>query len=363
MQLEDYHFTTTEEERAQRRSQRIAARRQRRRVRRRALLLRALPVLGLLLLAAGAIRWSLFREQQIPDGPAPAPQSVPIPPAGEPEPEPQPERFAPVSSAATAVLTEEIGSGYAVLIDLEAGTVLAEKNAREAVSPASMTKILTLLTAAEAIGDWDARGLITTEITDYCFRNDCSTAGFLAGEEPVLRDLLYGTILPSGADAALALAEAAAGSQEAFVELMNRKAEELGTGAHFTNCVGVYDPENLCSVYDMAVILQAALENEVCREVLGRRTYEIPASELREDPLELSNWFLRRIEDHMPESMEIAGGKTGFVNEAGNCAASCARGPDGRRYLCVTAQGGGIWPCIFDHVALYRMAVEGDSEA
>ena len=137
----------------------------------------------------------------------------------------------------------------------EAGTVQAEKGAREAVSPASMTKILTLLVAVETIENWEGSGLITQEISDYCFRNNCSMAGFLTGEEPGLRDLLYGTILPSGADAAMALADAAAGSQEAFVALMNRRAEELGTSAHFANCVGIYDPENLCSVYDMAVIL------------------------------------------------------------------------------------------------------------
>lgn len=357
-----YHFTTTEEERAARRVQRTAARKQRRRARRRAALLRTLPVAALALLAAGVLVWALGRKTGTRDLDQPA-AAAQIPPAGEPEPDPEPEPsyepLAAEASTATVRLGEDFGSGYAVLIDVEAGTVLAEKGAWTSVSPASMTKILTILVAAEQLTDLDATGTITQEITGYCLENDCSMAGFWPGEEPSLRDLFYGTILPSGAEAALALAECAAGSHEAFVELMNEKALELGTSARFTNCVGLYAPDNRCSVYDMAVILKAAWDNDFCREVLSRKTYDIPASELREDPLNLSNWFIRRIEDHMPEGMEILGAKTGFINEAGNCAASCAQGPDGKLYICVTAQGTGIWPCIFDHVALYESVCGG----
>ena len=88
--------------------------------------------------------------------------------------------------------------------------------------------------------------------------------------------LFYGTILSSGADAALGLATYVAGSQEAFVALMNEKLEELGIAdtAHFTNCVGLYDEAHKCTVSDMAVILEAAMDNDLCREVLGARTYE-----------------------------------------------------------------------------------------
>ena len=348
-----HHFKTTEEERASRRAQRTAARKQRQRARRRAMLLRTLPAAALVLLAAGELLWFLSGETVTEEPGLPADLNE-IPPAGEPDPE----SYVPLSaqaSSATVHLGEDFGSGYAILIDVEAGTVLAEKDAWTSVSPASMTKILTLLTAAEQIENLDASGVITPEITAYCLENDCSMAGFWSGEEPSIRDLFYGTILPSGAEAALALADCAAGSHEAFVELMNEKARELGTSAHFTNCVGLYSPDNRCSVYDIAVILKAAMDNDFCRDVLTQKTYDIPASPLREDPLLLSNWFIRRIEDHMPEGMEILGAKTGYIIESGNCAASFARGPDGSLYICVTAMGGGIWPCIFDHVALYEM--------
>ena len=169
-------------------------------------------------------------------------------------------------------------------------------------------------------------------------------------------DLFYGTILPSGADAAVTLAEYTAGSHAAFVKLMNQKAEELGIAetARFANCVGLYDEQNVCTVYDMAVILKAAMENPLCQIVLGLRTYDIPASELHPEGISLSNWFIRRIEDHMPAGAVIQGAKTGFISQAGSCAASLARDASGRACLCVTAQAGSAWQCIFDHAALYE---------
>ena len=88
-------------------------------------------------------------------------------------------------------------------------------------------------------------------------------------------------IVSSGADASLGLAALSAGSQEAFVERMNEKAAELGLsdGAHFTNCVGLYDPEHRCTARDMALILGAAMENKVCREILTTKHYHTAATE------------------------------------------------------------------------------------
>ena len=354
--MDTQYFTSTEEERTARRAQRTAARRQREKARRRAMLLRSLPLALLGVLALSLLTWALVRNdsQPPPEPEAPAARLSDIPPAGEPEPEPEPP-FSASANASTVQLEEETGSGFAILLDVEDGTILAEKNARQPVSPASMTKIMTLLVAAERLESLEDTAAISHETLAYCLANDCSMAGFCEGEEVPLRDLLLGTILPSGAEAALTLAEYVAGSHAKFVTLMNEKADSLGLEARFANCVGLYDPGNVSSVYDMAVILEAAMENELCWEILTQRTCELPAREPREDPLELSNWFIRRIEDHMPGGVEILGAKTGFVNESGNCAASFARGLDGRLYICVTAQGTGIWPCIFDHVALYGM--------
>ena len=135
--------------------------------------------------------------------------------------------------------------------------------------------------AAEHITDADDRFEITRDITDYSYTNKCSSMGFEVGEKVTVRDLFYGTVLPSGADAALGLAVYVAGSQDDFVALMNQKLEELGLSesSHFTNCVGLYDENHYSTVYDMAVILKAACDNSFCREVLSAHTYTSSATE------------------------------------------------------------------------------------
>lgn len=260
-------------------------------------------------------------------------------------------------NADTVGFEEAVISKYGVLIDVENASVLAQRAGFERMNPASMTKVLTLLVAAEHLSaeDLDATVPITIDITDYCYVNECSITGYELNEETTVRDLFYGTILPSGADASLALAKYVAGSHEAFVELMNEKVVELGLAGstHFTNCVGLYAEDHYTTAYDMAVILKAAADSPFCREVLSARSYTTTATQEHPEGLLISNWFLRRIEDKDTHG-EVLCGKTGFVDEAGNCAASLARGRDGKEYICVTAGSSGIWKCIADQVALYQ---------
>ena len=228
----------------------------------------------------------------------------------------------------------------------------------ERMNPASMTKILTVLVAAEELGDptkkLDDTFTITLDITDYSYVNQCSIAGFDRDETVTVRDLFYGTILPSGADAAVGLAVYVAGSQEAFVELMNRKLEQLGLAdtAHVTNCVGLYDEDHYCTVYDMAVILRAALANDFCREVLSAHTYTTSPTEQHPEGITISNWFRRRIEDK-DTGGEVVCGKTGYVVQSDHCAASYFEDKDGKGYVCVTAGASSPWRCIYDQVELY----------
>ena len=257
-----------------------------------------------------------------------------------------------------AEIPEEVGSSYALLVDVDNGTVVAGRDYDTQMNPASMTKILTLLVAAENIDlsklDTDTEE-ITQEIANYVWQNQMSQVGWQIGDTPTIRSLLYGTILPSGADAAQALAIYTAGSEEAFVELMNEKLAELGISdtAHFTNAVGAYDEDHYCTALDMATILRAAIDNELCREVLSCHYYEVPPSGGEESQaIGISNWFLRRIEDKDTHG-EVVCAKTGYVGEAGFCCASYQESDDGGRYICVTADGAGIWPCIYDHVDIY----------
>lgn len=261
----------------------------------------------------------------------------------------------------TLELEDKLASGddfyskYAVLIDLDSKSILAQKGYKERINPASMTKILTVLVAAEHVEDLDDTLTITLDITDYGFRHKCSSAGFAKDETVTVRDLFYGTILPSGADAAVGLATYVSGSQEAFVELMNEKLKELGLSetSHFTNCVGVFDEEHYSTVYDIAMILEAAMDNELCREFLSAHIYTTSKTKQHPEGIELSNWFLRRIEDK-DSGGEVVYAKTGYVEQSGSCAASYAQGKDGKGYVCVTVNANSPWRCIYDHSGLYK---------
>ncbi|MCI2059042.1 MAG: D-alanyl-D-alanine carboxypeptidase [Oscillibacter sp.] len=337
-------------ERAERRRQRELARRERRRLRRRRRLKTA-AVWLLAVLTAGALTVAGTRLARGRGKPA-APSASAPPAASAPEPETP---WSVSEAADTLALGQELDSGYAAVVDADTGQILAEKDARTAVCPASMTKILTVLVAAEHVTDLDAVFTVPIEITDFCFSHDCSAVGFSVGERVSVRDLFYGTVLPSGADAAMSLAAYTAGSQETFVEWMNEKAAELGlsSAAHFTNCVGIYDPQHTCTVLDMAVILRAAEQNALCRQVLSAHTYTTSATAEHPQGIPLSNWFLRRIEDKDAGSFTVEGAKTGYVTQSGSCAASYGES-GGRALLCVTAKASSAWRCIYDHAALYK---------
>lgn len=312
---------------------------------------------------------------------------------------------------ANPVETQQITSKYMVLIDLSDDSIVAKRDSDIVINPASMTKILTVLTATDMIEDLDDTYVITQEEIHYAYAHDCSAVGFLEGETVTVRDLVYGTIVCSGADAAIGLANYCCGSQEAFVEKMNEKVEdlELSATAHFTNVVGIYDENLHCTMEDMAVILSTAIQNDLCRDVLSTRIYtttpdpsllpdktevkstetgtanDVPAAneatseantddgqtlntetgETTEDEIpeslllvattgiEISNWFMRRIEDKQTGG-EVLGAKTGYVSNAGSCAASYYKSASGKEYVCVTGDTYSSWRCIYDHVGIYR---------
>lgn len=263
--------------------------------------------------------------------------------------------FVPVENDSTKMISSEINSQNAILVDYNNSIISAKKNAEDIINPASMTKVLTILVAAKHIENLDDTFTITQEIADYCYKNDCSTAGFDVGETVSVKDLFYGAILPSGGEAALSLATYVSGSQDAFVEMMNEEIKELGISdtAHFTNCIGIYDKNHYCTVYDLAIIMKAVIDNEFCKEVLSTHTYTTCKTKEHPDGIIISNWFLRRIEDK-DSGGEVLGGKTGYVVQSKNCAVSFAKGNDGKEFICVTAGANSGWRCIYDHVTLYK---------
>lgn len=251
-------------------------------------------------------------------------------------------------------LKPEVNANFAILIDADAGLVVAEKNGSAKMYPASMTKVMTLLVACEHITDLNEKLEITQDIVDYVKKEGASNCGFKAGEQVTMLDLLYGLILPSGADAALALVRRIAGSEEQFVALMNQKAQQLGISAttHFTNCTGLYNDNHYSTAEDMAIIMRAASQNSVAATILTTRSYTTQANNKRTTGLSFSNLFLKRI-DTQTTGGQVNFAKTGYVAKAGNCAVSYFTAASGRHYICVTGKTSGAWNVVTAHAALY----------
>lgn len=363
--------------------------------------LAALLVLAMVALVAGAafllkhyvVDELLPREQTVqpqelapeppaqPSNPEPAEPETPDLPAEEPADEPvaetpeepvevvpaddpaEPEEDTPDTPAAASLSTEtdatqtldlELYSEHAILIDLETNTVIAEKDPDAKIYPASMTKVMTALVACEQITDWDATFTMTQAIIDPLFLSDATMAGFVNGEEVSMTDLVYGALLPSGAEATEALAQTIAGSTEGFVALMNEKAAELGlTNTHFVNDSGLHDENHYTTVREMAVILEAAMANERCRAALSAVSYTSAPTTQNPEGVAMINKFLYRIGQYKLGDAVVEGAKTGFTSQAMNCCASFGIAANGKPVVCVTAHAWTGDFCVEDHVALY----------
>lgn len=290
-----------------------------------------------------------------------------------PEPEPEIKNMLPVtverpdlfegykvdaSSADVSITEEEVQSQYASLINATTGKVLVTRNGNDRMNPASMTKVMTALVACEHITDLNEKFTVTVEDTDFAYVHDLSCAGFEAGETVPIKDILYGAIMPSGGECCHALERFVAGSEEEFIGMMNDKVAELGlSGTHFTNSAGLFGDDHYTTLYDISMIMKAAVENDICREVLHEHLHVTTPTEQHPEGLELSNWFMRRIEDKYSKT-EVMGAKTGYVVQSGNCAVSYTIGDDGTVYICATGNAHSAWRAIFDHVALYEKYVQ-----
>ena len=310
-------------------------------------------------------------EQPEPETPAAEPEADTLPesetePAQDAPEESEPEEtpaqedpgektYTPASvTDATKTLDLELYSENALLIDLESNTVLVQKNADARIYPASMTKVMTVLVAAEHIENWDETFTMTQSIIDPLFLADASMAGFVHGEEVSMTELLYGAVLPSGAEATQALAIVTAGSEEAFAALMNEKAQELGLqDTHFVDASGLHDENHYTTLSDMAIIMQAALDNPHCREVLTSVNHTSPATTQNPEGVAMTNRFLYRIRPQQTGNVDIQAAKTGYTAQAMNCCVSYGIMENGRAAICVTAHAWTGDYCIADHLALY----------
>ena len=228
-------------------------------------------------------------------------------------------------------------SPYAILLDGESGSVLASKKGDEKIFPASMVKMMTVLTAIRSISDLDATTTMSADFYDELYAQDASRAGFEPGEEAKLRDLLYGALLPSGAECCMQLAIEAAGSEGAFVELMNQNALDMGlVQTHFTNATGLHSEDQYSTPHEIGEILRTALKNKTFYQVFTTHSYTVQPTAVHPDGFTFWSSLFKNITDDSVNGGKLMGGKTGYTDEAGHCLASMAE-INGKEYILVTA--------------------------
>lgn len=226
----------------------------------------------------------------------------------------------------------------AVVMDIDSGAFLYSKNVDAAKYPASITKIMTALLALENCSLHERVTFSKNAI--YGIERNSSHIGIRPGEILSMEECLYGMMLASANEVCLAVAEHVAGSVDAFVEMMNQKAMELGcTNTHFTNPNGLPDEQHYTTAHDMALIAQAAYKNSTFRTICQTEVSHIPTTNMCGE----ERWFQnhhKMLLDGEYHYDGCTGGKTGYTQAALNTLVTYAERDD-RRLLCVTFRTNG----------------------
>ena len=223
----------------------------------------------------------------------------------------------------------------ALLYDLGSDTIIFAQNADERLFPASLTKVMTCLMTIEMQPDLDAMVTVTRAgLKDM--EPGGSNVALKVDEQISVRDLLYCLMVKSGNDAASVLAVQNSGSIEAFVEAMNRRAQELGcTDTHFMNAHGLHNDEHYTTARDMAKILREAMKYPVFEEIFTCKEYTVPATNLSEArELKTTNYLIRSNGYPIVTDSRVLGGKTGNTSKAGQCLVTLSE-KNGMRLLSV----------------------------
>ncbi|WMJ87351.1 D-alanyl-D-alanine carboxypeptidase family protein [Anaerocolumna sp. MB42-C2] len=232
---------------------------------------------------------------------------------------------------------ENLYSPEAILFERDNGSIIADKNSDKKIYPASMTKIMTAILAIENITDINEKLEIPSDIYQDLYAEDASVAGFEPGEVAAAKDLIYGILLPSGAECCLTIAFKVSGSETEFADLMNIKAEELGMdNTHFSNSTGLHNEDHYTTVKDMALLLNYALKNDVFRSIFTSSRYTVSSTNKHPEGFTFVSTMFKAMDYKEVYGGEILGGKTGYTSEAGLCLASLAN-IEGKDYILVTA--------------------------
>ncbi|MBV4439804.1 D-alanyl-D-alanine carboxypeptidase family protein [Clostridium tyrobutyricum] len=225
-----------------------------------------------------------------------------------------------------SISPDKLTSPNAILVRLKDDAILMQKNSQEKIYPASLTKIMTAIVAIENLPNLNEE----IELTNYTFQGlykaDASMTGFQPGENVRAIDLLYGALLPSGAESCIGLADQIAGSEQGFVKMMNQKAADIGMdNTHFENATGLHNKNHYTTVKDMAILLSYALQNDTFREIFTSSRHSTQPTNKHRGGMTFYSTMFQELSNQSIIDGEILGGKTGYTNEAGLCLASLAK--------------------------------------
>lgn len=247
-----------------------------------------------------------------------------------------------------------------ILVDSNTGQTLAEKNHDTPIHPASITKVLTVITAIEALGDTSLDTIYTLPPEVFEGLDPiASVAGFQEGDALTLNDLLHGIMLPSGADATRAMSTYLTQDPEKLVEKMNRLAQRIGMkNSHFVNTSGLDDPKHLTTLDDLALLLRYSLKNPTFETIYKTETYLTSSTPTHPNGIALTNEALSVA--HQKGYTMIKGAKSGTTDLAERALSSVAEDAS-QSYIFISTNApfeNRLYTQIIDHGTVYQHILE-----
>lgn len=222
------------------------------------------------------------------------------------------------------------------LFNLATGETMYAKNIHTKLNPASLTKVMTAIVALK-YGEMDKVITVSKTINDLPY--GASTCGLKVGDKLTLSQALHALLICSGNDAAIAIAEAIAGSIEEFAVLMNEEAMRIGaTNSYFLNPHGLTENNHLVTVYDMYLIFNEAIKYDTFTQIIAMPSYETQyydkKDKVKEMKIKTTNQYLTNAYGE-PDKVTVIGGKTGTTNAAGQCLVILSKDIFGNSYISV----------------------------
>ncbi|MBQ9161821.1 MAG: D-alanyl-D-alanine carboxypeptidase [Clostridia bacterium] len=269
-----------------------------------------------------------------------------------------------ISDSADDIAVDSIKSTNAVFLDVTNMTVTASRLADERTYPASLTKVMTLIVAVENLRGSSALTdtiTVSEEVFERMRKEGASGAGLEPGEQLSVESMLYALMLKSDGIAACELAKYVAGSEEAFVALMNGTAERLGLeDTHFVNPTGLHDNDHYSTCRDLANIMAYAMQNEFCKKIMTEDLYVASCTQANGNKFEYQFYHsllvtqFDKLNKTLPNSAVVTAGKTGYTEESGYCLVTYAQADNGNGYVVVTTGASSYSDCISDYITVYE---------